>query len=175
MTATRFFYPESLSNHPTVYVTTSSSLKAIVHDLLYSEMLRERNSSPSWKVSQKIFRATCGDPASASSAPPYLPTSSYATVLHYINTTAYAPFPPSINWEAGNSTCIWGYIPNSEPKTCYKCLTISPATFLPGKPYSSHCGPQLLVTDQNRWSLPEGTAIHTALTNCTTALYRHLV
>ena len=91
MTATRFFYPESLTITQLFYVTTSSSLKPIVHDLLYSKMLRECNSSPSWKVNQKIFCASHGDPTSPSSAPPYLPTSSYTTVN---NAQANATYPP---------------------------------------------------------------------------------
>jgi len=73
-----------IQNHSAItqlFYVTSSSLKPIVHDLLCSEMLRERNSSPSWKVSQKNFHASCGDPTSPSSVPPYLPTSSYATVV----------------------------------------------------------------------------------------------
>ena len=49
-----------IQNHSAItqlfYVTTSSSLKPIVHDLLYSEMVRERNSSPiELKSMSKIF------------------------------------------------------------------------------------------------------------------------
>ena len=52
-----------IQNHSAItqlfYVTMSSSLKPIVHHLLYSEMLRERNSSLNWKVTN-VFALRAG-------------------------------------------------------------------------------------------------------------------
>jgi len=69
-----------IQNHSAItqlfYVTTSSSLKPIVHDLLYSEMLRERNYSPSWKV-KKFSALRAGTLPALAQHPPisqHLPT-----------------------------------------------------------------------------------------------------
>jgi len=121
-----------IQNHSAItqlFYMTSSSLKPIVHDLLYSEMLRERNSSPSWKVSQKIFSTSRGDPASPSSAPPYLPTSSYATVAVATSPIMHANlqrFVSSLIWQSGLLKLLY-----TVPTTSYRKQARS-QTFLKG-------------------------------------------
>jgi len=78
--ATRFFYPESFSNHPTVLRDDALKSEAI------SAWPLRAASLLSWKASQEIFCTSHGDPSSPGSASPpisqHLPTS---LVKAYLN------------------------------------------------------------------------------------------